>query len=311
VAEETTSSTSTETGTSNATTGTENTNTNTTGNTETNTNTTGNVEQSTWREDWRQAMAKGDEKALNVYSRFTSPEALAEAYLQANKKISGGEFRVELPKDREATPQELQAWRKQEGVPDKPEDYYKALDPEIVIGEADKEAIDELMAEMHSLGAKPAHVKAAINTFYNAIERAQEEAAEAQVAIKKQAEDTLRKEWGGEYRANINAMANLLKGAPQPVQELLHGAVGPDGSMLFNNADFMRWFAGLTRELNPAITVLPNGSGDVRTGVTNKLAEYKKEMMSNINAWQAPANAAKRAEYLELLRAEEKLQSRR
>jgi hypothetical protein len=265
----------------------------------------------TWREDWRQAMAKGDDKALNVYSRFTSPEALAEAYLQANKKISGGEFRVELPKDREATPQELQAWRKQEGVPEKPEDYYKVLDPEVVIGEADKEAIDGLMKQMHSLGAKPEHVKVAIDTFYNAVEKAQEEAAEAQASIKKQSEDVLRKEWGAEYRSNINAMANLLKGAPQPVQDALHGAVGPDGAMLFNNADFMRWFAGLTRELNPAITVLPNGSGDVRTGVTNKLAEYKAEMMKNINAWQAPQNAAKRAEYLELLRAEEKLQSRK
>jgi hypothetical protein len=265
----------------------------------------------TWREDWRQAMAKGDEKALNVLSRMASPEVLAESYLAANKKISGGEFRVELPKDREATAEELKAWRKQEGVPEKPEDYYSALDAELVIGEADKEAIDGLMKEMHALGAKPEHVKVAINTFYNAVERAQEEAAEAQAALKQQSEDVLRKEWGAEYRSNINAMANLLKGAPQPVQEALHGAVGPDGAMLFNNADFMRWFAGLTRELNPAVTVLPNGSGDVRTGVTNKLAEYKAEMMKNINAWQAPQNAAKRAEYLELLRAEEKLQARK
>ena len=41
-----------------------------------------------WNPDWREKIAKGDEKMLKRLSRFASPAALAESYVQVSSKLS-------------------------------------------------------------------------------------------------------------------------------------------------------------------------------------------------------------------------------
>lgn len=272
---------------------------------------TGVVVKPDWPSEWRTLLAGEDQKTLDRLGRFNSVKDVWASYTNMEKILSSGQHKATLPSDRDPTAEELTAYRKASGIPENAADYAKALPAELVIGEEDKAAVDLLMNRMHKLNASPALVKEAVQTYYDALEHAQEQAVAAQQAIKQQSEDTLRKEWGAEYRSNMNAIKNMLAGAPEGVQDLLSTAVLSDGSLAFNNADFMRWFAGLTREINPASTVVPAGHGDPMTSVVSQLSEYKARMQKDINAWQHPSNSADRARYLDLLRAQEKLSARR
>lgn len=270
------------------------------------------VQQKTdWPATWREMLAGNDDKVKERLGRFNSIKDVWNSYTELEKRLSSGKAKPELPTDREPTAEEVAAYRKAYGVPETAADYAKSLDPEMVIGEEDKEAVELLFNRMHELNADPKLVKAAISTYYDIIEHQAEQAAIAQQEVKRNSEDTLRKEWGAEYRANMNAIVNLLAGAPAELRERMNGMVLGDGTLAFNNADFLRWIGSLTREINPAITVVPAGHGDPMTSVTQQLNEFKAAMAKDINAWQAPANAANRAKYLELLRAQEKLQTRR
>lgn len=264
-----------------------------------------------WPENWRGLIAGDDAKVAERLGRFNSVKDLWNSYRNIETQMSSGKFRPELPTDREPTAEELSAYRKAAGVPETAEGYLQHLEKDgLVIGEDDKAAVELLTNRLHAMHASPAVVKEAIKTYYDAVEHAQEQAVEAQKAFKQQNEDILRKEWGGEFRQNVNAIGNLLSGHPE-VKELLAHATLSDGSLALNNAHFLRWAAALARDLNPAATVVGPGHGDPMQSVTGRLAELDKMMKTNIDQWQAPVNAANRAEYYKLLQAQEKMQARR
>ena len=77
--------------------------------------------QGIWGDDWREKLAGGDEKKLARYSKYASPQALADALVNAQTLISKGEHKKALPVD--ATPEAMAEWRKNNGIPDKPENY--------------------------------------------------------------------------------------------------------------------------------------------------------------------------------------------
>lgn len=264
-----------------------------------------------WPENWRNLIAGDDAKVAERLGRFNSVKDVWNSYRNLETQLSQGKFKPELPNDREPTPEELNAYRKANGVPEKAEGYLEALEKDgLVVGDDDKAAVELLTNRLHALHASPAVVREAVKTYYDAVEQAQSDAIEAQKAFKQQNEDILRKEWGPEFRGNVNAIGNLLAGHPE-VKALLASATLGDGSLALNNAHFLRWAASLARELNPAATVVGPGHGDPMQSVTGRLAELDKMMKTNIDAWQAPTNAANRAEYYKLLQAQEKMQARR
>ena len=58
----------------------------------------------------------------------------------------------------------------------------------------------------------------------------QTELAEADANDKRATQDELRVEWGGDYRAHMNALdKNMLSGAPESVSAWLAGARGRTG----------------------------------------------------------------------------------
>ncbi len=85
-----------------------------------------------WGEDWREKLAKGDEKKLKSLQRFASPEALTDSYMSAAERIRSGELKTVLPKD--AKPEELAAWRKENGIPETPDKYDLTFESGLVIG---------------------------------------------------------------------------------------------------------------------------------------------------------------------------------
>jgi hypothetical protein len=262
----------------------------------------------TWREDWRQALSKGDDKALNRLSRFASPEAIWDAYRNMEVKVSAGKFKPELSDN--PTPDELGAYRKAYGIPDAPDGYLTSLPEGLVIGEDDKEAALQLAADLHAENASPKVFAKVMDRFYNMIEESQTQAVEANKAHKLEAIDALRQEYGAEFRGNINTLNNWMAGLPDGVGEYLENSVGPDGMLLMNNKEFVRSLIGQIKEWNPASTVVPAGSGSQAQAIGDEIAGYEKQMRENISAWQHASNAATRTRYVQLLEAKEKLGSR-
>jgi len=302
--EDNTQSTQTpEQGTTNNTTGATETNTNTTGNTQTNTNTTVTP---TWRDDWRQAMANGDQKELERLQRIASPEALHKSYRELEKKMSSMKLPPTLPEN--PTPEQLAEYRKQVGVPEKFEGYYEKLPEGLVIGEEDKPAMNMLAERLHAKNVSPDIVADVVDVYYKIQEQNHADMIEAQKSLRQATEDALRKEWGADYRSTVNSIKTMFDGMDPEVKELVEGMQLADGSLAFNHPGFMRWMGSLALQINPAALVMPGQTGGDKTAtIKQQLDANFAEMKKNINAWQSPANASRREEHTRLIDAAMKL----
>jgi hypothetical protein len=106
--------------------------------------------------DWRKSVSGGDEKAVKTFERFATLGDLGKAYREAQAKISSGELAKPLPKD--ATPEQIKAYREGNGIPEKPEGYFEKLPNGLVIGEDDKPLFEGFAKSMHELNAPPAMI---------------------------------------------------------------------------------------------------------------------------------------------------------
>lgn len=234
-----------------------------------------------WPEDWRAKMVGEDKDALKAIERYKSPQDVAKALREAQKKISSGQTKPELPKD--ATEEQIAAYRKEIGVPDKPEGYLAALPNGLVIGEADKPIADSFLAAAHESNMPPEFVGKALDWYYGLKEK---QAAEEQQTIldrRRAAQDELRAEWGAEFRANVNSITAFLDTAPAmadgtPFKNALMGARLEDGSLMGDHPDFMRWMADLATKMNPAGFVSPGSGTSQIESVKDEIASIEKVM---------------------------------
>ena len=198
----------------------------------------------TWPSDWREKYAGGDEKKLKVLSRYASPEAVFDAQLATWQRFSAGELKSALPKD--ATPEQVTAWRAENGIPESPDKYDLALDNGLTIGENDKPIIDGFLAKAHDANYTPAQAKQAVQWYFEHMQEAQAKIAEDTKRVEQQTEDALRAEWGQDFRPNMNAINGLLDSfVPAGDEELrtriLNGAK--------QNANFAKMLAGMALQV--------------------------------------------------------------
>lgn len=259
-------------------------------------------------DDWREKLAGGDEKRLGTLKRYTSPKSVMDAYFALRQKMSAGELKEQTPFPEKGTDEEKAAWRKTNGLPDKPDGYDAALPDGLVIGDADKPVIAEFHKAMHEVNAPPEVVKAAKGAYYKIIETRQAERAQKDEAARVETEDQLRAEWGNEYRGNVNAVLNFLDGVPgDGTKDMLLHARLADGTPVFSNPDVVRWFANLAREANPAATLV-KGGGDQLQSIDTELDQIRKVMRENRKAYNKDTKMQER--YRQLLTAKEKLGGR-
>jgi len=258
-----------------------------------------------WPDDWVTKVAKGDEAVAKRLSRYASPEAMAEALLAAQKRISSGELKSSLPKN--AKPEEIAAWRTENGIPEKPEDYDLNFDSGLVIGEADKPVIDGFLKFAHEHNLAPDTVKGNIEWYYQEQQRQTDERLAKDEDDKATAMQTLAQEWGGQFKRNVNLVEGLLAGFPESVRDTVKHARLPDGTGLFNNPDFIRGMASLALEVNPAGTLAPAGGNQAET-VEGEIGKIEKVMKEDRRSYNK--DEAMQARYRELLVVREKLQAR-
>jgi len=264
-----------------------------------------------WPEDWRSKLAGDDAKALKAFERFKSPNDMAKSLLEAQKKISSGATRPQLAEG--ATEEQVAEYRKALGVPDTPDGYLEKINSGLVIGDDDKPLLESFLASAHGKNAPPEFVESALEWYYDLQEKQTAEQSAADSEAKRNGEDALRAEWGGEFRANINAITAFLDTAPTtedgtPLKDLLMGARLSDGTALGNHPDALRWLSNMASESNPAGFVSPGAGGSQAQSVDDEIASIQKVMRSDRATYDKDPKM--QARLLTLLDAQAKLSAR-
>lgn len=262
------------------------------------------ADEPSWPADWREKLAGGDDKFLAHLKRYTSPANYAKAGFEAQQKIRSGEFKKQPGPD--AKPEELAAWRKENGLPEAPEKYEFDLKGYIP-PETDKPILDGFKSLAFDEKLPPSVANKMVSWYYaqqeNAI--AQQNAQDQQIKV-----DTavaLREEWQQDYKANFNAIGNFLDAsAPEGFKDQLLSARLPDGSMLGNNAPALKWLASVARENMPGADIMPSGTANVSKGVDARYDEITQMQQTDEGYRQYWSSPTLQDEYRKLAEARAK-----
>lgn len=260
-----------------------------------------------WPADWRERMAGDDKAFLNVLKRYTSPLTYAKAGFEAQQRIRSGELKKPLGAD--ATPEEIAAFRKDNGIPDAPEGYEIKLSDGVVPGEADKPLLEAFKGFAHGKNWTPGQLNEVLDWYYQQQDAASVQRFEVDSQTKAATEEDLRGEWGAEYRANVNAIGNFLDGAPEGVKATLMHARGPDGTMLGNNAAVLRWLASMARESMPGAGLVPAGTSNPSAAMETEIEGIERMMRDEPQKYWRDEKT--QARYRDLLAARDRGSQRR
>ena len=261
--------------------------------------------------DWRAKFAGEDAAFRKQLDRFSDEAAFAKSYRAMQQKMSSGELKRALPE--KPTEDELKAWRKDNGIPDKPEAYVEALKlPNgVVPGEADKPLLDGFAKHAMDKNWTPAQYNDAVQWYYGNLDAQKAAQEEADGKFKSESEDALRNAWQGpDYRANLTAVNNMLSLWPEEVKVALLASRDPTGRKLGDNAAFVKQLAELAREINPMAslpaTVSDHGKGlDIRINELNALIADRRS-----DYYRGPNAAKLQTEYRELLDVQSRMKTR-
>lgn len=240
--------------------------------------------QQTWPDDWRIHLAGNDEKELKRLEQLSSPQDVWKKYRNMESEYSKRQPRLEYSPDMPA--EKLAEWRKQEGIPDAHDKYDLQFDDGLVIGEIDKPFIDEFTKYAHDNNLSNKAVKDSVRWYLERQAAEQEQIEQKNYDFQVQNNAELMKEWGAEYKGNINAINELFVDNPE-IKDLLFESMDSEGLRIGNNAKLVRWAVDIAKRLNPTATlVFPEGQGGIK-GAENRLAELKS-MMGTENWYRNP-----------------------
>jgi len=233
--------------------------------------------------------------------RYDSPRAALDALFAARQRIDSGEVKAALPKD--ATPEQLTAWRKDHGIPEKPDGYLEKLPAELKLEDSDKQVLAPYLETLHKHNIDPATAAELIAVRAQALDKMVETRVQDDEKMRVATEDQLRAEWGNDYRANINNIHSMLKGAPPEVAEAFLSARTPDGNPLFGTKEAVQWFAQLARTINPFGTLVGGDGGALdQKGVDARITEIEVLMgKQDSEYWKGPRADKMQAEYRDLI----------
>ena len=240
--------------------------------------------QSDWAPDWRSKIS-ADGKHLKTLERFDSPKSMFDSYMALRQKLDSGELKPVSEFPAGGKPEQQAEWRKAHGIPDAPEGYELAFDDGLVIGEHDKPIVDGFLAAAHSANASPQQVNQIMHWYYEEQERVLTAQEEADANFLRESEDTLRAEWGGDFRTNINMIKGLVDTMPADVRDLFLNARLGDGKALVNHPDMARWLAMNARTINPVATVVPGAGANIAGAIDDEITSIEKMMRTDRQAY--------------------------
>ncbi len=243
-----------------------------------------------WAPDWRQKIS-ADEKHKAQLDRFASPKALAESYFALQQKMSSGELKTNIPFPEKGTDEEKATWRKDNGIPVKAEEYDLKG---VTIRDGDKPFVDKFLEAAIGQNMPPQYAKAALGWYFSTLEEANAAQEQKDQSTKTATEDSLRTEWGQDYRRNVNLVKGLLSTAPQGLDEKIMESRMPDGTALFNDPDVMRFFISMAKTINPVSTVVPNAGANVASAIDDEIKQIEGMMRTDRKAYNKDQKAQER-----------------
>lgn len=263
----------------------------------------------TWAADWRQkalaeaGVAADDKKTLGMLERYTSPGDIVKKMLEQEKLIRSGELKRPLTKD--STPEQVAVWRKENGVPETADKYDTTLADGLVIGEADKPIVDNMLKVLHGENVSNEVAKKFLSAYFAQEKQFLAGRVEQMAAYTQQQEDALRSSWGNEYRPNDTSIGNLMNTFSEETRTLLADALDSNMMPLMKSAAFKRDLAMIARTINPHDIVTDPSGTSQGISVDDELGEITKLMADSKSAyWKGPLvngkDTALQARYLQL-----------
>jgi hypothetical protein len=203
-------------------------------------------------DDWREKLAKGNDKLLAALKRYKSPHDWANAGFAAQQKIRSGDYKAKLPDN--ATAEEKAAWRKDNGLPEEAAKYETVV-PNHQWTEADAPLLDGFKGVAFESGMSQEQVTKTLG-FYSQLIADAKDKHETAIAGKDKAdraavEDNLRAKLGGEYRPAVQLLSRFLKDSevfPEGMDAKLANARFPDGTRLINDPAIADFFITMARQ---------------------------------------------------------------
>jgi hypothetical protein len=227
------------------------------------------------------------DKLLKRLQRLNTPAEVAKALREQDKLISSGQLKKPLAAN--ATPEQVAAWRAENGIPESPDKYDLTMPDGLVFGDADKPVIDRLVKDLHAINATPEVVKQTLRS-YNAIKsEAERMAGERNKQASRALENELRAEWGIDYDNNTDGItAMLVQQGGEEYEEFIFNLRSPDGTKAMNDPRLVRALAQEARERGFVAGTVVGSGGDIGKGVEDQIAEIDK-MMFNEDGSKNPA----------------------
>lgn len=248
-----------------------------------------------WPQDWRTKLSP-DEKHAKQLATFASPQALFDSYNVLRQKLSSGELKSNLPD--KATPEQLAAWRAENGIPENPEGYG--------IEAKDNPTIPGFLKFAHEKNMHPALVKDLLDYNKQEVERQKEVREQESAQLRQETEDTLRKEWGEDYRRNTNLLTQLLDSTAADAD--LKTDILETVKM---NAGLARWLMQISNIHNPVATILPAGNNNPAGAIDDEISSIEKLMGDHSSDyWRGPKAEKMQSRYKELITARDTLKKR-
>lgn len=248
----------------------------------------------TWPEKWREELAGEDKDELTRLYRYKSPVDYHKASVSLQKKLSAGEAKTkDGPPPKDAAPEQIAAWRKENGIPETPEGYKVELPNGVVFGEADKPLLGSFTTHAHAKNWSPQLVNEAMEWYADFSSKQNIELQKRDDQAKFDGMNHLIAEWGPEYTRNKQAVVNYLGTVPNGIGQQLLEARGGDGNKLGNSPAVLKWLADLANMANPMASLVPAGTHDAGKTLREERDGWLKLMREDRKAYEEKGGRAR------------------
>lgn len=229
-----------------------------------------------WPATWRETYAGEDKAKLAALGRYATPKDALDAMFTGREALS--KAMSQLPPGKDATPEQVKAYRTAQGVPEKPDGYFDKLDKGIVFGEADKPVIMNYLTKAHERGDAPAVVAENLKIYHDAAAAAVQMMNKTDADARKSFDNQMRESLGKEYDDNMGRFETLLDTVfPKELkQALMNARLGDEkATPLMLSPGFVRSMITIAREINPSTTALPGVGQDNLGSIESQIKEYE------------------------------------
>ena len=263
-----------------------------------------------WSDNWHDEVAKefagDDEKAAEKAAKslkqfYKTPADLYRKMREQDEYIRGGGL-VKVPGE-DASEDEIAAYNKAIGVPEKPEDYLEniKLSDGVELGDADREIAKDLAQALHPLGVTPKGFNGLLDWYYKANTAQEEQMVEIDEKDKYEAEKAMVEAYGPKRKSIQTAILNSFNGNSELHDSLMNGRLA-DGRLIKYAPEVIDYLQKQALTANPTAASIVEGQVN-GVSVEAELKDIRKAMREDRRAYNKDTKMQER--FKELLQIEQ------